>query len=302
MAVTFGCPLVGTYDELRGKHLKVGQRAYATDRYPEHNGTNWKTGAVDEKGNLIVYESLPWDGDNEVNPSNYYTKEQVDDIVKDGKDIFTFTCNIIENPEMAGGFEIESMTAKYDEIENVYKKGKIIKAIGNTWDSRTFILDLVGIVNENFIFSGTLDITVFTLYLNSNNNAEAYAQNLQTINNMIQTIKHNEGVEDRYPSVKAVADYVAKYSGGGGGEVNLNNYYTKEEVNTLFVASDYYETRMATTDEKIEVNLQYIYDLQAEMPGILGRLGELEENVGDIAEATAAIIALQNKYIGGETA
>ena len=36
----------------------------------------------------------------------------------------------------------------------------------------------------------------------------------------------------------------------------LANYYTKEEANTLFVASDYYEARMAQTDEKIEANLQ----------------------------------------------
>ena len=65
MAVTFGCPLVGTYNELCGKHLKVGQRAYATDGQSAkpHEGTNWKTGAVDDNGNLIVYENLNWDLD-----------------------------------------------------------------------------------------------------------------------------------------------------------------------------------------------------------------------------------------------
>ena len=83
MAVTFGCPLVGPYDELRGKHLKVGQRAYATKGYPEHIGTNWKTGAVDDNGNLIVYENLDWDtnngGDNETpDLSNYCTKEEIE--------------------------------------------------------------------------------------------------------------------------------------------------------------------------------------------------------------------------------
>ena len=229
MAVTFGCPLVGTVAELNGKHLKVGQRAYATDGQSEvyvHEGTNWKTGAVDENGNLIVYERLPWDtnmgGDNEVNPSNYYTKKQVDDKVKDGKDIFTFTCNIIENPEMAGGFEVESMTANYDEIENVYKKGKIIKAIGNTWDDRIFILDLVGIVNEYFLFSGTTEDALLTLFLNSDNSVEVSVRYLQFKNNMIQSIERNESADDCYPSVKAVADYVAKYGS--------NNYYEKKEV------------------------------------------------------------------------
>lgn len=478
MAVTFGCPLVGTYNELCGKHLKVGQRAYATDGQSAdpHEGTNWKTGALDENGNLMAYGNLKWDtnmgGDNETpDLSNYCTKEEIerlqyygdkdivpspeewfvfDDVVnaitdiniegmqdiekivvpykiqnvfvekigdgtnpiidknvskiilpktlkeiesycfknlqckqiniprdcikigeeafsslefeinivvEDGEnielgnnvfaynlnpmtinlnnlfkritqipagtflsasylpkeitipehitkigtsafytqyeelntaiilnslceieeeafntsndyppdfftikniicnpgstaeayakangikyaynyidptsinsgsdEIFTLACDIEENPD--GGLKAINLSAGYKEVYSAYEKGKTIKAIGNTWDNRTFILNLVGFIDEIFIFSGTLDIIAFTLYLYNNDNAEAYFQNLQINENMISTIEGNESIEDYYPSVKAVADYVAKY----GGNVDLSDYFTKDDV------------------------------------------------------------------------
>lgn len=62
--------------------------------------------------------------------------------------------------------------------------------------------------------------------------------------------------------INAIAHAVIKLEEDSGGDVDLSNYYTKEEVNELFAT---------------------------------------KEELGDIEEATAAIIALQNSYIGGET-
>lgn len=95
MAVTFGCPLVGTKEELNPKILKKGQRAYATNKSLtqttiEINGeqikafeTAWKTG-----DGIKSFSELAWDinpgGDTEdIDLSDYYTKEEIDNNKED---------------------------------------------------------------------------------------------------------------------------------------------------------------------------------------------------------------------------
>ena len=256
-----------------------------------------------------------------------------------------------ENSEVYGANEPITLSATYAEVYDAYIEGKTIKVIGKFLDrADTLMLDLVGFTNNTFNFSGILSNTSLSLYLNDTN-VEVSASDLQLKNNMLTKIEGSENVDSYYPSVKAVADYVAKHGGGDvvipiiswdeanellstgiyrvdngdatsilissllerqarqvlitGDEFSsrhktknietnewgdwsdwnyfttsedfqnainfvnetLANYYTKEEANTLFVASDYYEARMAQTDEKIEANLQYIYDLQADIVG-----------------------------------
>lgn len=210
MAVTFGCPLVGPYNELCGKHLKVGQRAYATDGQSAkpHEGTNWKTGAVDDNGNLIVYEHLNWDlnegGDHETpDLSNYYTKEEIED------KIFTFTCDIIENPEVDGEVEAKNLSATYEEIFAAYETGKTIKAIANLSDRNRLMLDLTGFTDDGFYFSNVGGDSTLVLFL-GNGIVLAFITYLQLVDNMLPKIEIevNENVENCYPSAKAVIDYV----------------------------------------------------------------------------------------------
>lgn len=229
MAVTFGCPLVGPYSELCGKHLKVGQRAYATDGAAISNGkesgksyTNWKTGAVDKNGNLIVYDNLPWD------------TNMGGDTDSIGSNIFIVTCDI----DVA--LNVSNISATYEKIKKAYEEDKIVIAIGTIWNGDKYILNLVALQDEVIIFNGVCNNQLLTFFLQSDN-SDVYIKTIQTVENLIQSMDGNENVIDCYPSAKAVADYVANHSGSDN--VDLSNYFTKDEA-----------TRM------IDFQIQNVYD------------------------------------------
>ena len=88
MAVTFGCPLVGTMEELNSKVLKNGQRAFAING--DGKDTNWKTG-----DGSTTFENLPWDlnngGDNKQTQSDWLQENtEARDFIKNKPDLTKF--------------------------------------------------------------------------------------------------------------------------------------------------------------------------------------------------------------------
>lgn len=101
-------------------------------------------------------------------------------------------------------------------------------------------------------------------------------------------IYNNEEIAEQNPDI--IDQLLAKIDAIISG---VSNYYTKEEVDEIFTTNtDFFQLEALVDDMSKQVVYKNYFDI---------RMGDLEEEVGDIAEATAAIIALQNKYIGGET-
>lgn len=103
-------------------------------------------------------------------------------------------------------------------------------------------------------------------------------------------IKRYEDLEERIIALENAP-------GGSGGDVDLSDYYTKYEV------EDVIERKIASFDYVDKYYLQNelnLFQREYYTKTVVDNTFATKEEVGNIEEATAAIIALQNSYIGGE--
>lgn len=122
-------------------------------------------------------------------------------------------------------------------------------------------------------------------------------------------IKNEDDIND-------TKDRVTELEENSGGQVDLSNYYTKEEVNdSLADKQDIGNMFTGNLNDTIidmlgkelypnNIALKYYVNDKLSDYYTKEEVNELfatKEEVGNIEEATAAIIALQNSYIGGET-
>ena len=299
MAVSFGCPLVGTIGELETRVLKIGQRAYATnatyeDLHPEQEDgkivsfTPWKTG--DGKR---AFKDLPWDknmsGDDDANFKTAFRYIKTYDTLQDFEILPKGTIKIGDSFIIKKGgstskiydISIDISVGKYYKVNNkfYYIDDQINKYLPNSlievdprFNQATILLKYI----EDFEFI-ELDESVSSLrgwvfedldnYFESklSDNSMDFApamyykppeisckngdilswigeevgwKNLcgenesgaETIENK-STIIDDNADDTKYPTTKAVKTFVESKIGSGG-NVNLDNYYTKKETDS----------------------------------------------------------------------
>ena len=259
MAVSFGCPLVGTLSELNDKVLKVGQRAYAIDGI----GTKWKTG-----DGIQTFSALNWDK-NEGGDSNnvvdglenYYTKEEVDAKIST---VFKY----------CGSVEFEHDLPNYKVGENVGHVYNILKSNDDLNEPKPLIRPSVNDVEWYGKVSLINDIQYLTVKdKNGNDITQSLPSGimlqhseLESINDFSQflilvyfrldtktdngwtfSVDNEQSFEMMADKVnitfeRCMQDFLEPKAGDNvvwngymwdnlSGTIDLSNYYTKEEVN-----------------------------------------------------------------------
>lgn len=106
-----------------------------------------------------------------------------------------------------------------------------------------------------------------------------------------QTRIHCGIVDARQTNTSGAWTEWAAITGGGGGSVDLSNYYTKDEIDTFRVQDEMNMER--------HVGMRLDEAFGEYIPPLENDIGALEEQVGDIETALDAILAIQNELMGG---